>query len=105
MVEIHLYGNLRRYAGEYRAGQGIVLRHEEHSGDTLESLLEESGIPAGEIGHIFVNAKLLATRTSMAPFYGYVQERDSVFDWDLGLPVSDGDRIGLFGTDLPVLGM
>jgi hypothetical protein len=105
MVEIHLYGNLRHYAGDYRPGQGVVLRRETRQGDTLESMLEETGIPAGEIGHIFINAKLLATRTSMAPFYGYVQQRDTVFEWDLDLPVGDGDRVGLFGTDLPMLGM
>jgi hypothetical protein len=105
MVEIHLYGNLRHYAGDYRPGQGVVLQREMRQGDTLESMLEETGIPAGEIGHIFVNAKLLATRTSMAPFYGYPQERDTLFDWDLDLPVADGDRVGLFGTDLPMLGM
>jgi hypothetical protein len=105
MIEIHLYGNLRHYAGDFRAGQGIVLQREAQAGETLASLLEGTGIPASEIGHIFINAKLLATRTSMAPLYGYRQQRDTVFDWDLGLPVADGDRLGLFGTDLPVLGM
>jgi hypothetical protein len=105
VLEIHLYGNLRRYAGGYRPGQGIVLRLEPRPDETLASLLEQAGIPTGEIAHIFMNARLLSTRTTMAPLYGYPQQRDSVFDWDLGVPVGDGDRIGLFGTDMPMLGM
>jgi hypothetical protein len=105
VIDIHLYGNLRRHAGHYRPGESIVLRQEPRPGETLASLLEQVGIPASEIGHIFLNARLLATHTAMAPLYGYAQERSSVFDWDLSVPIDDGDRIGLFGTDLPVLGM
>ena len=55
--------------------------------------------------HIFVNAKLLVTRTSSGPLYGYQQQCDTVFDWDLSLPLANGDRIGLSGLHLPVLGM
>jgi hypothetical protein len=105
MIEMHLYGNLRRYAGNYRPMEGTVLRREVREGETLASLLDETGIPSTEIGHIFVNAKLLVTRTSSAPLYGYLQQRDSLFDWDLSLPLADGDRVGLFGTDMPMLGM
>jgi hypothetical protein len=105
MIEIHLYGNLRHYAGSYRPGESVVLGQRPCPGETLASILEQAHISAGEIGHIFLNGRLLTTRTSMAPLYGYPQQRDSVFDWDLGVPLSDGDRVGLFGTDLPVLGM
>ena len=85
--------------------ESTVLWHEVREGETLASLLDEMGIPRSEIGHIFLNAKLLVTRTSSAPLYGYRQERDTLFDWDLSLPLADGDRVGLFGTDLPMLGM
>lgn len=105
MIEMHLYGNLRRYAENYRPMEGTVLRREAQEGETLASLLAEMGIPNAEIGHIFLNAKLLVTRTSSAPLYGYQQQRDTLFDWDLSLPLADGDRLGLFGTDLPMLGM
>jgi hypothetical protein len=105
VLEIHLYGNLRRYAGDYRPGRGIVLRLEPRANETLASLLEQAGIPVSEIAHVFMNAKLLSTHTAMAPLYGYPQQRESVFDWDLGVPVGDGDRIALFGTDMPMLGM
>jgi hypothetical protein len=105
MIEMHLYGNLRRYAENYRPMEDTVLRREVREGETLASVLDEIGISNSEIGHIFVNAKLLVTRTSSAPLYGYQQQRDTLFDWDLSLPLADGDRVGLFGTDLPALGM
>jgi hypothetical protein len=105
MVEVHLYGNLRHYAGDIRPGQDMVLQVQPGPGETIASLLERAGIRSDEIGHIFFNARLLATRTTMAPFYGYLQERDTVFEWDLQVPVGQGDRIGLFGTDLPILSM
>jgi len=63
------------------------------------------GIPVDEINHIFFNSKLLATRTSTAPYLDYRQVRSNLFDWDLSIPVDDGDRIGLFGRDMSVLGM
>ena len=105
MIELHLYGRLRRYVKDYRPMEGVVVRHEIGAGETLASLLDEAGIPYDEIGHIFVNAKLLATRTPSAPFFGYPQEREDLFDWDLGVPLTNGDRIGLFGTDMSLLGM
>jgi len=47
----------------------------------------------------------LVTRISSRPLYGYPQARGTVYDWDLSLPLANGDRLGLFGIDLPVLGM
>jgi hypothetical protein len=105
MVEIHLYGKLRRYVEEFRPGQDTVLLLEPEHADTLGLLLERSGIPVDEINHIFFNAKLLATRDSRGAFYGYPQIGSDLAGWDLGVPVGDGDRVGLFGRDMPVLGM
>lgn len=75
------------------------------AGDTLESVLAETGIPIEEINHIFVNAELLASRNRMAPFYGYPQSGSDLSKWDLTIPVEGGDRIGLFGKDMSILGM
>jgi hypothetical protein len=105
MVEIHLYGKLRNYTGDFRAGQDCVIRLEPSSHETMESLLLNAGIPVDEVNHIFFNAKLHATRTRMASFYGYRQSRSDLADWNLNVPVADGDRIGLFGTDMAMLGM
>ena len=105
MVEIHLYGKLRRYAKDYRPRQDTVILLEPGSVDTLGSLLEQLRVPQDEINHIFVNAKLLATRNPLAPFYGYPQSGPDVSNWDLDVSLGDGDRIGLFGKDMAILGM
>ncbi len=105
MVEVHLYGKLRRYNGSTQAGHDSVLMHKPRPDETIASLLEREGIPVEEVNHIFVNAKLLSTRTAMGKYYGYQQVGDSLGDWDLGIPVGDGDRLGLFGKDMSILGM
>jgi hypothetical protein len=105
VIEIHLYGNLRRYAENRRPMEDTVSWREIQEEETLASVLDEMGIPSSEINHIFVNAKLLVTRTSYGALYDYPQVRDTLSDWDLSLPLGDGDRIGLFGNDLLMLGM
>jgi hypothetical protein len=105
MVEIHLYGKLRRYAGDYRPGQATTIHLDPGSEDTIASLLTSVGIPIDEIHHIFYNAKLLATRNRMGAYYGYPQSGSDLSKWDLSVAVGDGDRLGLFGSDMAILGM
>ena len=105
MVEIHLYGKLRRYNGNTKAGHDSVLMLDPRPGETIATLLAGEGIPVEEINHIFVNAKLLSTRTSMGKYYGYQQVGDDLTDWGLDMPVGEGDRLGLFGKDMAILGM
>ena len=103
MVEIHLYGRLRHYVNGSR--DGGVIRLEPGPDETIASLLVHTGIPVDEINHIFFNSKLLATRTKAAAFLGFRQANADLSDWDLDVPVDDGDRVGLFGRDMAVLGM
>ena len=105
MVEIHVYGKLRGYVKDTRSNHQCVLMLEPQPKETIASLLALAGIPVDEINHIFFNAKLLASRSRVAPFMGYLQSRPDVLDWDLEVPVENGDRLGLFGMDMPVLGM
>lgn len=105
MVEIHLYGKLRGYAGGARPGQECVLKLAPRPGETLASLLQQAGIPAGEVNHIFLNAKLLASRSMAAPLYGFPQSQPTTDDWELATPLRDGDRVGLFGRDMAMLSM
>lgn len=51
----------------------------------------------------FYNAKLLVPRNTMAPYVKYRQVRSDPFRWDLGIVLQDGDRIGIFGRDMPAL--
>jgi hypothetical protein len=105
MVEIHLYGKLRHYLDGSRSKNGSVIRLEPEPDETLASLLGHTGIPVEEINHIFFNSKLLASRNKTASFMGFRQASSSLSEWDLDVPVDDGDRVGLFGTDMALLGM
>ena len=100
-VHIHLYGKLRKFGRE--TGQSHILQVTPHAGETLTSLLERIGIPSAEIYNIFLNSKLLATRSGMARWIGYQQVRADPFDWNLNIPINEGDRIGLFGRDMAAL--
>jgi len=103
MVEIHLYGKLRRHAPGSSPSKDSVIIVDPIEDKTIEMLLERVGIGVDEIYHIFLNSKLLATHNTMANWLGYQQVRESPFDWDLKVPVKDGDRIGLFGEDMAAL--
>jgi hypothetical protein len=103
MVEIRLYGKLRRYAQESSEGHGNVIRVATQPEDTLEQLLIRVGIPLDEIYNIFFNFKLLATRSAMAHWIRYQQVHENPLAWNLNIPVKAGDRVGLFGRDMAAL--
>ena len=103
MIEIYLYGKLRRYAKNTQANQESVIKIEIQPDETIESLLARVGISVDEIYHIFVNSRLLATYNTMASWHGYPLQSDDPYKWDLNMPVKSGDRIGLFGKDLALL--
>ena len=105
MVEIHVYGKLRRYAENGRSTRNSVIVLEPDARETVTSLLSRVEIPAEEINHIFFNGKLLVSRTKAASFMGFRQAGSDLSDWDLDVPVDSGDRIGLFGRDMALLGM
>ncbi len=104
-VEIHLYGNIRKYSNGFAPAGDHILVLEPNSSETLESLLTRVGIPEDEINHIFYNSKLLVSRSKTASMFGLPQVNDDTLEWNLAIPVDNGDRIGLFGLDIPVLSM
>ncbi|MBN1148479.1 MAG: hypothetical protein JXA78_14560 [Anaerolineales bacterium] len=103
MVEIHLYGNLRRLALDSRLTGESTIRLDINGGDTVEAVLDRVGVHTDQISTIFVNSKLFVTRNTMAKWLGYVQLGDDPLAWDLSFALKDGDRIGLFGRDMPAL--
>jgi len=105
MIEIHLYGKLRRYGQKLKPGQNCVLTLEARPGETVSSLLARTGIPVDEVNHIFLDSRLVASRARAAVLYGYLQCRANVHDWDLKVPVGDEARLGLFGQDMAMLSM
>ena len=103
MVEIRIYGKLRRYAQDIPTDSDNVIRVSPEPDETLETLLARLDIPVDEIYSIFFNSKLLAARSGMASMVGYRQVRANPYDWDLDLSVNPSDRIGLFGRDMAAL--
>ena len=107
MVEIHLYGCLRRYAPDSRPDRESVVRLEPQPGDTVRATLERLGIPSTEVYHVFLNGALLFTHNSMAPWLDYQRAGDSVPgrppSHGLDTLVRPGDRVGLFARDMALL--
>ena len=103
MVDIRIFGKLRRFVKEPEAGQDNLMRIAPEPEETLEKLLARIGIPLDEIYTIFLNSRLLATRSLMAYRMGYQQVHENPLDWNLEVALKAGDRIGLFGRDMAAL--
>ena len=103
MVDIRLFGKLRHFVKEPEAGHDNLMRIAPQPEETLEQLLARIGIPIDEIYTIFLNFKLLASRSLMAHRMGYQQVHENPLDWNLEVALKEGDRIGLFGRDMAAL--
>ena len=103
MIDIHVYGKLRRFAADKNPDDNSIIWVEAVKGETIGELLKRIGIDEEEIYTIFLNSSLLITRTKMGPYLGYQQAEKQVHVWDLSTPVKDGDRVGLFGRDMATL--
>lgn len=103
MVDIRMFGKLRRFLKEPEAGDDNLMRIAPEPEETLEKLLARIGIPPDEIYTIFLNSKLLASRSLMAYRMGYQQVHENPLDWNLEVALKAGDRIGLFGRDMAAL--
>jgi len=82
MIEIHLYGKLRRFAeNQDPTGYSVVLMPVQE-GDTIQRVLERLGVPMDEVGsNIFLNWQYSA----------------------LTRKVKDGDRLAVFPDDMQLL--
>ena len=103
MVDIRVFGKIRRFVKELEAGHENLMRVELQPEETLQQLLARLGIPVDEIYTIFLNSKLLATRTLIAYRMGYQQANENPLDWKLEVALKEGDRVGLFGKDMAAL--
>jgi len=104
MIKIYLYGKLRRFAPDQSPSGNSIIELPAIENETLPMLLDRAGISIGELYTIFINSKLLTSRTKIAPFLGYQQIcNENCQGWDLTVAINDGDRLGLFGKDMPAL--
>jgi len=82
MIEVHLYGKLRRFTDNRDPAHDSILNLPVEKGDTIEDIARRGGIPIEEIGsNIFLNGEYSA----------------------LTRKVSDGDRLGIFPTEMQLL--
>ena len=84
MVEARLFGSLRRFAPEPAVIGESIVRVPFVPGETVEAVLIRLGVaPSLEDSNVFVNGR-----------YHYQA---------LGMPVSDGDRLGVFPKNMGML--
>jgi hypothetical protein len=105
MVDIHLYGSLRRLAIDPRPDRDSVVRLEPELGETVATILERLGVQPAEVSHVFLNGALLSTDNAMAKWLDYQRVYAGTTDQvgGLGTSVRCGDRLGLFARDMALL--
>lgn len=82
MIEIHLYGKLRRFAANPNPAEDSVVSAPVEDGNTIQDVLVRLGIPLREVGsNIFLNWQYSA----------------------LNRRVRDGDRLAVFPDDMQLL--
>lgn len=82
MIEVHLYGKLRRFTDNLDPTCDSIVNLPVEEGDTIEDIIRRIGIPNEEIGsNIFLNGE-----------YSALKRR-----------VRDGDRLGVFPDNMQLL--
>jgi molybdopterin converting factor small subunit len=82
MIEIHLYGKLRRFSGDIDPTSASIAKVAWQPNDTVRVIIDRLGIPHTELGsNKFLNGRYAGLETR----------------------VSDGDRLGLFPDDMQLL--
>jgi len=82
MIEVHLYGKLRRFAEDPDPTSDTIVRVPVTEGDTIGRALARIGISLEEVGsNVFLNGEYSG----------------------LNRPVNPGDRLGVFPDDMQLL--
>ena len=82
MIEVHLYGKLRRFTDNLDPSQDSIIYVPVKNGDSIERIVRHIGIPFAELGsNIFLNGEYSA----------------------LSRKVHDGDRLGIFPDNMQLL--
>jgi hypothetical protein len=82
MINVHLYGKLRRFAEDATPTSQSVVDLEWQPGDTVRRVIERLGVPIEDLGsNLFLNGR-----------YADFESR-----------VENGDRLGLFPDDMQLL--
>lgn len=97
MVEVRLFGNLRRYGNDNASIPVAVLHLPISDRRNLGQVLAQLGIDPNELGNIFLNGCMLP-RSAYAITMGYLMTSEAPLSLEgcLNTPVQAGDRLGIF---------
>ncbi|HNS51768.1 MAG TPA: hypothetical protein PKO09_11370 [Anaerolineae bacterium] len=104
MIEIRLFGNLRRHAPDAIPASDTILYLPAAETATVGQVLARIGIDPAEVSHVFLNGRLLP-RAAYPITLGYPlaagQPLTPEGHW--GMPVREGDRVGIFPRNMGVV--
>jgi len=105
MIELHLYGDMCRYASGKTSSGASVINLPFADAQTVSEVLRQVGIDPAEVGQMFLNGKLLYTQSRMAPWLGYTraEERVPIGSSHFEATLHSGDRLGLFPKKMSML--
>jgi molybdopterin converting factor small subunit len=83
MIEVHLYGHLRRFAANAAVNTESIAQVAWHKGDTVADVLTRLGVDHAQVSNIFINGT-----------YHY-RARE--------MRLNDGDRLGIFPRNMCLL--
>jgi hypothetical protein len=103
MIEVRLFGELRRYAPGL-APSGVVVQISTGEARTVGQVLASLGIEPAEVGNLFLNGRLVP-RSAQAIHLGYPLVSSSPLspEASLDVAVEDGDRLGIFARKMCLL--
>ncbi|NHI90289.1 MAG: MoaD/ThiS family protein [Candidatus Thorarchaeota archaeon] len=81
MIDVHLYGHLRKMVPDSKANEDTILLIEFEEGESFQELVERLGLEISNIGDCFINGRL-AHHSDI---------------------VKNGDRIGLFPYNMRLI--
>ena len=82
MIEVHLYGKLRRFSDNQDPSRDSITYAPVEAGDTIGDIIRRIGIPLEALSsNLFLNGEYSA----------------------LGRAVQDGERLGIFPNDMQLL--
>ena len=104
MIEVRLFGDLRRHFPDPTSPSGTVLHLPNGDGETVGQVLARMGIDLQEVSNIFLNGRLVP-RSAYPITLGYPLTARAPVSPEglLATPVHSGDRLGLFPRNMGVV--
>jgi hypothetical protein len=101
MIEIRLFGDLRRHARDAKPASDTILYLPANETATVGQVLARIGIDSSEVSHVFLNGRLLPRAPyPIALGYPLAATQPLTPEGHWGMPVQDGDRVGIFPRNM-----